>query len=70
MTLSQALFIKWLRIRQEGTWRWVYIQYNNRYNKQLPYNPDYIGWGFQKEGLELCYEAMKLLNEKTEDGWN
>ena len=24
----------------------------------------------QIEGLELCNQAMKLLNEKVEDGWN
>lgn len=64
MTLSQALFIKWLRIRQEGTWRWVAIEYSKRYTG------GYCNRALQEYDIYLCDKAMNLLNEKTEDGWN
>lgn len=64
MTLSQALFVKWLRIRQESTWRYIAIEYSKRYIGE------YCNYGLQMYGMNLCYEAMKLLNENVEDGWN
>lgn len=70
MTIQQALFVKWLRIRQEGTWRWVAGKYYDRYFHKLPYSDIIFHNKSQFHGIELCDEAMKLLNEKIEDGWN
>lgn len=64
MTTFQALFVKYLRIRKEGTWRLIAIQYSIRYNG------GYSNKGLQMYGLNLCNEAMNKLNEKVEDGWN
>lgn len=76
MTLSQALFIKWLRIQQEGSWRYVADKYYQRYELKIPYTDKFL-WEYpfpvkeyQYYGMGLCDKAMKLLNEKTEDGWN
>jgi len=64
MTKFQALFIKYLRIRKEGTWRWIAIQYSIRYTG------GYSNKNLQMYGLYLCNTAMDVLNEKVEDGWN
>lgn len=64
MTRFQALFIKYLRIRCDGTWRWVATEYSKRYHG------GYCNNNIQEYGAELCDYAMKLLNEKVEDGWN
>lgn len=70
MTQSQALFIKWLRVKQEGTWRWVELMYRARYKYKLPYNELFHTDSNQLEGISLCDEAMIILNESPEDGWN
>ena len=67
MTKSQALFVKWLRVRQEGTWRWVHSEYVKRYPAELE---DESLAGNQILGMELCNEAMDILNETTNDNWN
>ena len=67
LTRFQALFIKYLRVRQEGTWRWVHKEYMNRYPEQFYGKYEF---GNQLIGMELCDKAMKLLGENVEDGWN
>lgn len=69
MTRLQALFVKYLRIRKEGTWRWIAIQYLIRYN-EYPFAMRGGLDGLQVNGLNLCNKAMDVLNEKVEDGWN
>lgn len=78
MTKFQALFIKYLRIKNNCTWRSVAANYYNRYNEDGTMKPykeriifEYftIG-GNQLTGRWLCDEAMKLLNETVEKGWN
>lgn len=70
LTLSQALFVKFLRIRCEGSWRWIASKYQRRYGEKLPWNEDMTFGGNQIVGMELCDAAMNLLNESVEDGWN
>lgn len=70
MTQFQALFVKYLRVRQEGTWRWVHKEYMNRYPEQFYGKYE---MGNQLIGMELCNEAMDLLGESSENvenGWN
>lgn len=69
MTRFQALFIKYLRIRKEGTWRWISDEYIKRY-KEYPFAMRGGLDGPQVNGFNLCNEAMDVLNEKVEDGWN
>lgn len=70
MTRFQALFVKFLRIRCDGSWRWVAGMYGRRYVEKIPFTPTTTYGGNQLDGMFLCDEAMKLLNEKVEDGWN
>lgn len=70
MTRFQALYVKWLRIRCEGTWRWINLMYMARYAYKLPYNENFNTESNQLIGIELCNQAMDILNEKVEDGWN
>lgn len=37
MTRFQALFIKYLRIKCDGSWRWVAAKYENRYIHNEPF---------------------------------
>ena len=67
MTRFQALFVKYLRIKEDGTWRYVCKKYIERY--PFSFYGKYIG-GNQLVGMDLCNEAMNVLNEKIEDGWN
>lgn len=62
MTKFQALYIKVLRIRWDYTWRSIALEWFERYNVYNIFH--------QQFGRDLCNEAMKLLNEKVEDGWN
>lgn len=62
MTKHQALRIKVLRIRWDYTWRAIALEWFERYNV--------YDISHQQFGRNLCYEAMTLLNEKVEDGWN
>ena len=64
MTKYQALLVKYWRVRCEGSWSWVAEQWNKRYAPHM--NPLYNG----VFGRSLCFQAMTLLNEKVEDGWN
>ena len=62
MTTKQAQDIKQWRTVEECTWRTVASLFSAKYNKQTTSNQLY--------GMELCDEAMKLLGEEIEDGWN
>jgi hypothetical protein len=70
MTIFQALYIKYLRVRCDGTWRWVAGKYSQRYDFRLPFTDESTYGGDQFEGMNLCHEAMELLGESTENGWN
>lgn len=64
LTAEQAQFIKDLRIHQEFTWRSVANAFREKY-------PDFgIRYESSIDGANLCEQAMKLLEEEVEDGWN
>jgi hypothetical protein len=78
MTKNQAIFVKYLRIKVNCTWRAVAANYYNRYDQKgvlLPveFRTDFklftIG-GNQIDGMFLCEEARKILNEETNDKWD
>jgi hypothetical protein len=62
MTIKQAQDIKQWRTVEECTWRTVAMNYSTKYDLPITSNQLY--------GMELCYEAMTLLGEDVEDGWN
>lgn len=70
MTRFQANFIKYLRIRCEGTWRWVDLMYQARYKYKLPFNELFHTDSNQLRGMMACDVAMYVLGENIEDGWN
>lgn len=70
MTRFQALFVKYLRVKCDGSWRWVAAKYQMRYIDKVPFIFETTLGGSQIDGMNLCSEAMNLLNEKVEDGWN
>jgi len=70
MTRFQALYVKYLRIICGGSWRWVAGKYSERYYQKLPFTIELTYGGNQIDGMQLCSDAMDLLKEKIEDGWN
>lgn len=70
MTRFQALFVKYLRIRCDGSWRWVAAKYEDRYIHNNSFKIGLTHGGNQIIGRDLCNEAMNMLGEKVEDGWN
>jgi len=70
MTEFQALFIKYLRVKCGGTWRWIDLMYKARYIYNLPFNELFHTDCSQLNGMMYCDVAMSVLNEKIEDGWN
>ena len=75
MNKSKALFIKYLRVRKEYTWRAVQRELSTRYDLRLPFNSCIINYRDlvstnQIDGMIACEQAMNLLNEKPSDGWN
>jgi len=80
MTIEEAVFIKDLRVNGDHTWRTIHIEYQLKYVPQeewyfLPIEKEYttdrsIPSGNQLMGMGLCEEAMKLLGETINDGWN
>lgn len=67
MTKSQAVFIKYLRIRLECSWRVVYAMYVNRYYNQIPFDLKKQYHINQIKGRQLCRDAQILLNENWLD---
>lgn len=70
MNNFQANFVKYLRVKCGGSWRWVAGKWEERYVDNTPFKFESTIRGNQLVGLELCNKAMKMLNEKVEDGWN
>lgn len=70
LTKFQALFIKYLRIKCDGSWRWVAAKYKARYDDNKPFNYEMTMGGNQLDGMILCSSAMSILNEEIKDGWN
>lgn len=70
MTKFQALFIKYLRVKLGGSWRWVAAKYEMRYKDKLSFTHESTCGGNPLYGIFLCDNAMVLLNENVEDGWN
>lgn len=69
MTRFQALFIKVLRVKWDYSWRAVHREWQIRY-KNTKWNIEGFSEGHQMQGMDLCIDAMKLLGENVEDGWN
>lgn len=63
MTKLQALFVLYLRHEKlcGGSWRWVSSKYYNRYQYNLPFNPEMSFGGNQVDGIEIEKEAFKTL---------
>jgi hypothetical protein len=80
MTKEQAIFIKDLRVNGDHTWRTIHIEFQLKYVPQeewyflpsvLKYTTDRsIPSGNQLLGADLCREAMELLGETINDGWD
>ncbi len=70
MTRFEALFIKYLRVKCDGSWRWVAAKYSERYSSKIPFNLHCPFGGNQLDGIRLCREAQQLLKEETNQGWN
>ncbi len=70
MTNFEALFIKYLRITCDGSWRWVTAKYSERYILKIPFNLHCPFGGNQLDGMKLCSLAQELLKEETNQGWN
>jgi len=70
MTRFEALYIKYLRVKLDGSWRWVDGMHNRRYLDNFPFNPEMNYGGNQLNGMLLCGEAMEFLGETSKDGWN
>lgn len=66
MTQTQALIVKFLRIRLECTWGKLSAHYYNRYELGLPFTND-EHWVRSYIGRYLCRQAQELLNENWED---
>ena len=70
MTRFQALYVKYLRIRCKGSWRWIAARYEDRYKRKIPFDSNMSFGGNQITGILLCKQAKQLLGEKMSDGWN
>lgn len=70
LTHFEYLFIKYIRIRLDGTWRYVSAMYKNRYIDGKPFFDGMTNGGNQILGMDLCNAAMSYFNETPEDGWN
>jgi len=66
LTKSQALFIAYLRIRCNGSWRWVAAKFSERYFENKPFKLTSTVGGNQLEGLVLCNLASNILNIKID----
>jgi hypothetical protein len=62
ITKFQALFITYLRLRCEGSWRWVAAKYEERYTEKIPFKMTLTFGGNQIDGMFLCNKAGKILN--------
>ena len=62
LTKFQALFIAYLRLKCEGSWRWVAAKYRERYLDKIPFNSNGTFGGNQIDGMFLCGKASEILN--------
>ena len=66
MTKTEAIFIKYLRLKLECSWGKLYSHYYNRYKFKIPFtNKEYVTSSIC--GRELCHTAQDILNENWED---
>lgn len=70
LTKQQAEFIKDLRVNKDYSWRAVARDVSGEYPELGVDGSVEFNVGNQIDGIALCDAAMKLLNEKVEDGWN
>ena len=80
MTIEEAIFIKDLRVNGDHTWRTIHVEYQLKYVPKeewyfLPpvkaYTTDRsMPSGNQLMGAQLCGDAMRLLGETINDGWD
>lgn len=70
LTKEQAEFVKELRVKNDCSWRAVARDVSEKYPELGVKGNKAENWGNQFDGIALCDAAMKLLNEKVEDGWN
>lgn len=70
MKTFEALFIKYLRVRREFSYRKVAAKWTDRYVFLLPFNDEATIGKNQEIGIKLCDEAMEFLGETEEQGWN
>lgn len=66
MTKTEAIFIKYLRLRLECSWTKLYSHWYNRYILQIPFTNKEYNLSSIK-GRQLCRDAQTLLNENWED---
>jgi len=66
MTKSQAIFIKFLRIRLECSWSKIHCHWYNRYKLNIPFSNNESNYS-SFHGRELCRNAQTLLNENWQD---
>jgi hypothetical protein len=67
MTKSQAIFIKFLRLRLECSWSKIYCHWHNRYQLMIPFSNYESGTYSSFTGRKLCHDAQTVLNENWED---
>ena len=70
MSCYEALYIKFLRVRCNGSWRWIAGKYDERYSQRKSFNRMSTNGYNQVSGIELCERAMLMLGESNKDGWN
>jgi len=64
LTEEQAAFIRNLRTKHNYSWRAVARDFTEKYPEvESPTEKQMVG-------LKLCEEAMELLGESTDQGWN
>lgn len=66
MTKSQAIFVKFLRIKLECTWTKLYSHWYNRYELKIPFTND-EHFLSSLGGRKLCHEAQDILCENWND---
>lgn len=66
MTKTEAIFIKYLRLRLECTWTKLYSHWYNRYELKIPFSNEENNLS-SITGRALCREAQDILNENWED---
>ena len=66
MTKSQAIFVKFLRVRLECTWSKLFCHWYNRYELQIPFSNDEFKYS-QLSGRDLCRRSQEILHENWQD---